>query len=109
MGSRSSTTEANGRIQAHFLTLAEVAIYLHVSEAQAYALVRSGELPGLKIGGRGVWRIDREKLEEFIERLTEETAGWVREHPLSRKEREPEAASRPEHPFLRESGCHRQS
>jgi excisionase family DNA binding protein len=87
MGPRFSTTEANGRVQSRFLTLAEVAIYVHVSEAQAYALLRSGELPAMKIGGRGVWRIDRQRLEEFIERLTEETAGWVREHPLTRGEK----------------------
>ena len=32
--------------------------YLNVSRPQAYALVRSGELPAIKLGGRGVWRRD---------------------------------------------------
>jgi Helix-turn-helix domain len=46
-----------------------------------YALVRSGELPAIKIGGRGVWRVDRQRLEAYIDRLHTETAEWVRTHP----------------------------
>jgi Helix-turn-helix domain len=38
-----------------------------------YSLVRSGDLRAVKIGGRGVWRVDRRRLEEYIERLHEET------------------------------------
>jgi excisionase family DNA binding protein len=69
-------------VQSRFLTLRDVAVYLNMSEAQAYALVRSGELPAIKIGGRGVWRVDRQRLEAFLDRLHEETAGWVEAHPL---------------------------
>lgn len=36
-----------------FLTLADVAEILNVSAAQAYALVRSGEVPAIQVGGRG--------------------------------------------------------
>src|SRR4051794_41687059 len=39
-----------------FLQLADVAEILNISAAQTYALVRSGELPAIKIGGRGQWR-----------------------------------------------------
>ena len=35
-----------------FLQLAEVSEVLNISAAQAYALVRSGELPAIKVGGR---------------------------------------------------------
>ena len=35
-----------------FLQLADVAEVLNISAAQAYALVRSGDLPAIKIGGR---------------------------------------------------------
>ena len=75
-------------LQSRFMALKDVATYLAVSQAQVYALVRSGELPAVKIGGRGVWRVDRHRLEEYIERVSEETAKWVREHPLSNKERD---------------------
>lgn len=51
-----------------FLTLADVTEVLNISTAQAYALVRSGELPAIQIGGRGQWRIEAEQLELYIER-----------------------------------------
>jgi hypothetical protein len=31
-----------------------------------YALVRMGSLVGIKIGGRGQWRVERCKLEEYV-------------------------------------------
>ena len=49
-----------------FLTLADVAEILNVSAAQAYALVRSGALPAIKVGGRGQWRIEEQRLEDYI-------------------------------------------
>jgi excisionase family DNA binding protein len=74
-------------VEPRFLTLEDVATYLNVSVPQAYALVRSGDLPAIKIGGRGVWRVDRRQLDEFIERKHEETRAWARDHPLSPRER----------------------
>jgi excisionase family DNA binding protein len=73
-------------IEPRFFTLEDVAVYLSISEAQAYALVRSGELPAVKIGGRGVWRVDKAQLEAYVERLHEATAAWTRAHPLTGKE-----------------------
>ncbi|MDP9068869.1 MAG: helix-turn-helix domain-containing protein [Actinomycetota bacterium] len=64
-----------------------MAIYLSVSVPQVYSLVRSGELPAIKIGGRGVWRVDRRQLDEYIERLHEQTQEWARAHPLNPRER----------------------
>jgi len=49
-----------------FLTLADVADILNISQSQTYALVRSGDLKGIQIGGRNQWRVERAKLEEFI-------------------------------------------
>ena len=65
-----------------FLTLADVAEVLNTSSAQVYALVRRGELPAIKIGGRGQWRVERAKLESYIEQKYAETATWVQENPL---------------------------
>jgi excisionase family DNA binding protein len=75
------------QVEARFLTLDDVATYLSVSVPQVYALVRSGELPAIKIGGRGVWRVDRNQLEAFVERLHHETETWAKEHPLNPRER----------------------
>jgi excisionase family DNA binding protein len=70
-------------VEPRFLTLEDVATYLNVSVTQVYALVRSGELPGIKIGGRGFWRVDRAQLEAYIDRLHRETQEWAKEHPLN--------------------------
>jgi excisionase family DNA binding protein len=50
-----------------FLTLADVCDQLQISPAQAYALVRSGELKAIQVGGRGQWRVEEVKLEEYIQ------------------------------------------
>lgn len=62
-----------------FLTIPQVAEELATSEAQITALVRRGDLPAIKLGGRGQWRIERAKLEEFIQRMYEETEREMRE------------------------------
>jgi excisionase family DNA binding protein len=73
-------------LEPRFLTLEDVATYLNVSVAQVYALVRSGALPAIKIGGRGVWRVDRRQLDAYIDRLHRETEEWARAHPLNPRE-----------------------
>ena len=45
------------------------------------ALLRSGDLPAVKIGGRGQWRIERTKLEDYIARCYEETRRFLETHP----------------------------
>jgi excisionase family DNA binding protein len=82
----SGSGRSNSGIEPRFLKLEDVAIYLNVSVAQAYALVRSGELPAIKVGGRGQWRIDKRQLEAYIERLHEETRQWAETHPLNPRE-----------------------
>jgi len=64
-----------------FLQLADVAEILNTSTAQVYALVRRGELPAIKLGGRGQWRVEVSELEAFIARLYDETRSFVSEHP----------------------------
>ncbi|MDO7881187.1 helix-turn-helix domain-containing protein [Antiquaquibacter soli] len=56
-----------------FLTLADTAELLNITPRQAYALVRSGELPAIKVGASGQWRIERSVLESYIEAMYEET------------------------------------
>lgn len=61
-----------------FLTLTDVGEILNISSAQTYALVRSGELPAIQIGGRGQWRVEQIKLEEYIAAAYEKTAESVK-------------------------------
>ena len=56
-----------------FLTLVDTADVLNISASQAYALVRSGELPAIKVGGHGHWRVERSVLESYIEAKYEES------------------------------------
>lgn len=69
-----------------FLTLADVAEVLNTSSAQVYALVRRGELPAIKIGGRGQWRVEAVELEKFIKQMYADTATFVAEHPFLESE-----------------------
>lgn len=55
-------------LDRRFITLADVREVLSVSSAQAYALVRSGDLRAIQIGGRGQWRIETAELEAYIQR-----------------------------------------
>ena len=59
-------------VAARFLTLADVMEILNISSPQAYALVRSGDLPAIQIGGKGVWRVEESELEAYIQRLYQE-------------------------------------
>mgnify|MGYP001813823336 FL=1 len=52
-----------------FLTLADVADVLNVSLSQARALVRSGELRAIQVGGRNQWRVEDSELEAYIQRM----------------------------------------
>ena len=65
-----------------FLTLPDVAEILNTSVAQVYAMVRRGDLPAIKIGGRGQWRVENVQLEEFIQRMYAETKQFVDQHPF---------------------------
>ena len=64
-----------------FLTIADVAEQLSVSVSQVRALIRSGDLPAIRIGGRGQWRVEATELEAFIQRKYTETREHVTSHP----------------------------
>ena len=52
-----------------FLQLSDVAEILDISSAQTYALVRSGDLPAIQVGGRRQWRVEAVELEAYIQRM----------------------------------------
>ena len=70
--------------EPRFMKLADVADLLNISASQTYALVRSGELKAIQIGGRNQWRVERRMLEEYISeayRRTAENLGRLPEQP----------------------------
>ena len=73
-------------MEPRFLLMSDVAELLNVTMSQVYHMVRSGELPAIKVGGRGQWRIERVRLEEYIQRKYDETAAWVKQNPLAARD-----------------------
>jgi excisionase family DNA binding protein len=67
-----TASETPSAALGRFLTLVDVADILNISASQAYALVRTGELPAIKVGGNGHWRVERDLLERYIEDKYEE-------------------------------------
>jgi excisionase family DNA binding protein len=65
-----------------FIQLSDVSEILAISSTQAYALVRSGELAAIKVGGRGQWRVEATELENYIQRMYSETKTFVAAHPF---------------------------
>ncbi|WP_189642015.1 helix-turn-helix domain-containing protein [Deinococcus piscis] len=63
----------HGRVQDDVLTLEELATLLKVSETTAYSLVRSGELPGRKVGRE--WRFVRSQILTWLMSGTEDNMG----------------------------------
>ncbi|MEO6310464.1 MAG: helix-turn-helix domain-containing protein [Leifsonia sp.] len=55
-----------------FLTLADTAEILNITAAEAQDLVRTGELPAIRIGTSRAWRVERIVLESYIEAKYEE-------------------------------------
>ena len=69
-----------------FIQLSEVSEILDILGA-GLALVRSGELPAIKVGGRGQWRVEASELESYIQRM------YARPRPSSRPTRSARAPS----------------
>lgn len=67
---------------SRFLTLGQVAVELGVSRSQAYALVRRGDVPAIKVGGRGQWRVERTELETYIQNAYTSSREFIAEHPF---------------------------
>ncbi|GAA1046697.1 MULTISPECIES: helix-turn-helix domain-containing protein [Rothia] len=60
-------------VKKRFHTLPEICEILNITMSQARALVKKGELPAIQVGGRGQWRVEISKLEEYIEQAYERT------------------------------------
>jgi excisionase family DNA binding protein len=60
------TSGGSGEI-GRFLSLADTAELLSVGVAAVDELIRSGELPAIRVGDTGPWRVERTQLELWIE------------------------------------------
>lgn len=49
-----------------FLTVEQVAEELNVKESLVRGLIKTGELRALQVGGRGLWRVGRQDVEDYI-------------------------------------------
>ncbi len=78
-------------VTRRFIPLTEVSEILDISAAQAYALVRTGDLPAIKVGGRGQWRVETTELESYIQRMYAQTRDFVSTR-AERGDEEPEDA-----------------
>ncbi len=76
-----------------FLTLADVAEILATSVAQVRALVQSGELRYIQIGGRQQYRIEAVELENYIQRMYAESDAKA-ERPSATADRSGDERSR---------------
>lgn len=60
-----------------FLTPTQVAEVLNVKPNQVHALIKAGELRAFQVGGRGMWRIGRQDVEDYISEAYRRTAEWI--------------------------------
>jgi excisionase family DNA binding protein len=70
-------------VTSRFLVVADVAEILAISPRQVLALLNSGELPAIRVGGRGQWRIEASELEGYIARQYEATRASIEQRSRS--------------------------
>jgi excisionase family DNA binding protein len=49
-----------------FLTIEQAAEELNVKESLIRGLIKTGELRALQVGGRGLWRVGRQDVEDYV-------------------------------------------
>ena len=65
-----------------FLTLADISDQLNITPATARSLVTSGELPGIQVGPRKMWRVEETAFEDYITRLYKQNEQRLHEETL---------------------------
>lgn len=66
-----------------FLTMEQVAEELNVGLPLVRGLLKSGELRGMQVGGRGVWRVGAQDLEDYIEQAYRVTSERIAKGEVS--------------------------
>jgi excisionase family DNA binding protein len=67
---RKVKTQRESASKPEFLTIKELAAYLHVHRMTIYRLLRKGHLPGFRVGH--IWRFSREEVDRWMRRKSEE-------------------------------------
>ncbi|MFI7586671.1 helix-turn-helix domain-containing protein [Spongisporangium articulatum] len=62
-----------------FLQLADVAEELNISPRQALTLLQNGEIRGIQVGPKRIWRVEAAELEAYIQRMYVETEARMAE------------------------------
>lgn len=57
-----------------FLTIEQAAEELNVKESLIRGLIKTGDLRALQVGGRGLWRVGRQDVEDYIAEAYRRTA-----------------------------------
>jgi excisionase family DNA binding protein len=57
-----------------FLTIEQAAEELNVKASLIRGLIKAGELRALQLGGRGLWRVGRQDVEDYIAEAYRRTA-----------------------------------
>lgn len=60
--------------QHRFMTISQAAEEMNVKQSLIQGLIRTGELRALQVGGRGLWRIGGEDVEDYIADAYRQTA-----------------------------------
>lgn len=60
-----------------FLTIEQTAELLNVKASLIRGLIKAGDLRGIQVGGRGVWRIGVQDVEDYIADAYRRTAGRI--------------------------------
>jgi excisionase family DNA binding protein len=76
--------------QRRFLTVEQAAEELNVKSSLIRALIKTGELRAIQIGGRGMWRIGRQDVEDYVSEAYRRTAERIAAGELMDEE-EPDA------------------
>ncbi|MFZ4893282.1 helix-turn-helix domain-containing protein [Plantibacter sp. Mn2098] len=85
-----------------FLTIADTADILNVSTTDVAELIDSGQLPAIRVGRGGPWRIERDVLEGYIDGQYEEarrSALWQQAQLADLPELSGGRIIRQQHPF----------
>ncbi|WP_314194572.1 helix-turn-helix domain-containing protein [uncultured Arthrobacter sp.] len=64
----------NPLTKPRFLTIEQAAEELNVKPSLVRALIKTGELRGIQIGGRGLWQVGRQDIEDYVSDAYRRTA-----------------------------------
>lgn len=71
-------------MEPRFLSLADITEILQVPMSTVRTLVKTGEIRGIQVGGKGTWRVERSEFEAYIERCYAQTEARITDSATDR-------------------------